>query len=40
MLWKKKHKKETAMESETPKDREVEPGGYLTEETTKEKAVK
>ena len=27
------------MESETPKDREVEPGGYLTEETTKEKAV-
>ena len=39
MLWKKKHKKETAMESETPKDREVEPGGYLTEETTKEKAV-
>ena len=38
MLW-KRNTKETAMESETPKDREVEPGGYLTEETTKEKAV-
>lgn len=35
----KETQKETAMESETPKDREVEPGGYLTEETTKEKAV-
>lgn len=35
----KETQKETAMESETPKDREVEPGGYLTEETTKEKVV-
>ena len=29
----KETQKETAMESETPKDREVEPGGYLTENT-------